>query len=378
MTTTRWTKFSLFAVCVGALLSVSCGKKVDRVVSALNSPFIALGPNQNQILSIDLGRLRKLSIYADSRNAILDDADRAQWFESLVKDLGLDPLEQIDRVIIGFQGRWTLDDPLARAVIVCTGRFDNPDAMTEGFLKFVGERYLINPPPFTKGQYAGFPTYTTSAPSYSDAEKIIEYNFAFPSPNLMVFSRVAPPFKESLDILAGNAEGVSASEAWRPRFGQVDLTAVMWAVGSFPQALNQYLSDRVQSEPELAGLANLTAIRDFYTTLSVGREYMFRAALICDAIDRATGLGADLRSAREIVPRAVAALIGEDNPRVSVIEKLIDKVFISASVKTTSLMLRMDRRNVEEFVRSMIRPPPAPTPMAIPAPFLEEGARGDN
>lgn len=375
MKTTPWAKFCLFAVCVGALSSVSCTKPVDNVQSALNSPFIALGPNQNQILSIDLGRLRKLSIYSNSRNAILDDADRAQWFKSLVNDLGVDPMEQIDRVIIGFQGRWTLDDPLARAVIVCTGRFDNPDALTEGFLKFVGERYLINPPPFTKGQYAGFPTYTTSAPSYSDAEKKIEYNFAFPSPNLMVFSRVTPPFNESLDILAGNVEGISTSGAWRPRFSQVDLTAIMWAVGSFPQALNQYLSDRVESEPELAGLANLTAVRDFYTTLSVGREYIFRAALICDSIDRATGLGADLRSARAIVPRAVGALIGEDNLRVSVIRKLVDKVFISASVKTTSLMLRLDRRDVEDFVRSMIRPPPAPTPLAIPAPFLEEGAQ---
>jgi hypothetical protein len=90
----------------------------------------------------------------------------------------------------------------------------------------------------------------------------------------------------------------------------------------------------------------------------------------CQTIQEAERMKDDLEKARGIIPRLLASFIPPSDPRTFLWEDFFKKAFIKAEFETTKIVLRMETRDVEIFVRKLISPPPVSEGPSVPAPFL--------
>lgn len=364
-----------FALLLGCLLLWNCGQKRTIADKVRQSPFLGLDGQQSQVLSFDFQQIHKLSFFRRAKDAILKGGHRRQRWETFVSALGLDPFSSIDRIAVGLHAPLDLDDPLANAVIICAGQFENPLEIIDGFRKFSTQDSsllaptLFNPPEFKITTHEGVAVYSLSSPTYRDPQRIIEFHFAFPD-GLMIYSRSANLLTASLDVIAGRTENLLSHEGWDARIGAARKQALFWGTGVFPRSLNSYLADRVQSEPEWQGLNGLMSAQDFRLSLATGSEYLLTIDLECDSFLSAETMTTDLKSARRIVPRMLVSLLGAGNPSIEIWKgNIFDPVTIIPTGSAVTVRLRMRRNDVERFVRQVISHPAAPAPVKIPPPF---------
>ncbi len=378
------------AVAVGGFAMAGCGKTQsteagggpgDGVpapaesgmdVMFLQSPYLALGGGQEQIFSLRLDRIRRLNIFRHARDVILRHEPRGEWMNSLIDEIGFDPLDKIDRVVLGMYPGMTIDDPLGTAVIICTGDFAeiDRDAALQGLLNFVGERYLLNPPTFARREIAGVTVYSSKAPTYRDTEKIVAYHFAFPSEQMMIFARNLNHMTDTLSVIDGSAAGVQRNPAWQESFRLVDLGATAWGTGAMPGAVRDWIYEKVQSEPELRGLTALRDPRNFHFVLNTGNEYRLTAGFISQTIDQAMEVTRQAEEARRVIPSALRAILGEEHPKFDVWNEFLADSYLSTEFNTTKVLVRRASRDVEEFVRQLRLVEATPIPRSIPGPFL--------
>jgi len=360
---------------MAAWASLACRER-PMVEKVQITPHLAFSGAQGQVFSLNLQRLRTLSIYAPALEAILDNDDRAAWHGELAEDLGADPLVFIDRAALAFHEPFKLETPWTRCVVIAVGDFAEPERLLAGLHRFVGKRYLVNPPPFAKASHAGHEIHVTRAPAYADPDRIIEMYFAFPTPRLMVFATGRDLIHETLEVIAGQRKGLAAPAPWQDRLRRLDPAAMAWGLGLIPTEVNRWLLDKARTEPELDGREALSLGQEFRASLTVGREYLLRGTIQCPSIDGAGSMARDLEAARPILPRILAHFLGEESRAIPVWQGLLGRIVITSESNTVGLILRRTRREVEDFVREAISPPASPTPQAIPAPFLEEDPAG--
>lgn len=368
----------VLGLCLAAslLMLAGCEKKTRGNLDLYEkSPFLALSGEQTQIVSIDLESIRRLSIFASARDALLGNPDRSKWWSEISTDLGMPPLEKIDHIVIGNHGTLDLGDPLADAVVIMTGELAAPEAITSGIARYAAKHFLTNPPAFSATPNTvdgGILFYSTKAPSAQHPEKVHEYFVAFPSPRILVFARSRNFLIDTLNVVSGRAEGIAKQTAWQDRLKQIDLGATAWAVGDVPASVNEFIAKRVTTEPELKGLANLNKSRRFKLGISTGAQYGFDGVLTCESIEGAELLRKDMEQARGVIPRVLWSFMDETDPRVRIWQGLFERFFLKAEVNSVRISVKMERTEVENFVRRLVQAPTAATPRSIPAPFLPE------
>lgn len=382
--------FAILAMAVAAAALAACGNKgssgngsspgdgappppeSEINVLFLQSPYLALGSGQEQIFSLRLDRIRRLNIFRRAREVILRREPRGEWMTSLIDEIGFDPLQEIDRVVVGMYPGVKIDDPLGTAVIICTGDFSGIDreAALQGLLNFVGERYLLNPPTFVKKEIAGVTVYSSQAPTYRDTEKVVAYHFAFPSAEMMIFARNLNHMTDTLSVIEGSAAGVQRNPAWQESFRLVDLGATAWGTGAMPASVRDWIYEKVQSEPELKGLTALRDPQNFHFVLKTGNEYRLTAGFISQTIDQAMEVTRQAEEARRVIPSALRAILGEEHPKLGVWNEFLADSYVSTEFNTTKILVRRASRDVEEFVRQLRLVEATPIPRSIPGPFL--------
>lgn len=347
---------------------LGCDRQTQVEVVA-QSPHLAFDGAQTQIVSIDVDRIGSLTIQRRIREALLSDPARGQWWTELTAALGGDPLEIVDRLVLAFHGQIRLDDPLANALVVAVGRFDDPRSMFDRFARFVGDRHLVGVGPVKAGVHHGFDMFSIEGESFRSRGKNVEIHAAFPSHQVAILSRSRERVLASLEVMKGVRDGIASDSGWRARLTEVDLSAAIWACGDFPSSINEYLLHATRSQPELEGLAGLTNSRRMVAALVVGREFSVNLSLRCESIDKAGALRAALDSARTIVPRLLTEALGEGNWRISIWRDFFDGFVAIQDIDSARLSRRMDLRAVEDFVRSVTTPPSGRVLVEIPEPF---------
>lgn len=362
---------AVFSLCIAASVVTAC-KEPPLTQKAEQTPFLLLTGNETQIVSVNIERVRLLSIFESARSAILENQERNERWSRLVETIGIDPVRSIDRVVIGNQGDIEFSDPFKNAVVLANGTFDDPQQIVDGFLAIAGENYLLSPPPFYIRESNGVSIYTTSAPKYKKPDEIVEFNFAFPTPKLMIFTQSTERMDNALQILQGQKPGIQASEDWKKRLSPINVGAMIWSVGDIPQSVKKYLRERVASEPELRGLNALANGLIYTAAVEVGRDdYRARVRISCDSIGAATDMAEHVKAARAILPRVFTHYLGEGHPKIADWLALSNEVYISNEFSSVVLTLDKSRRSIEDFVRKITSPTPTPTPREIPAPFLQ-------
>lgn len=348
-------EFLAALLCLVCCASMGCGK-MSMVEKVEQTPYLALSGSESLVLNVNLSRMRPLSIFTRTRDALLGKRDQSAEWNEMVAETGLNPIADIDRISIGLREPFDLEDPLANALLIFTGRFSNSRKFVDGFLRYAGERYLRDPPPFTRSSLYDIPTYSTQAASLRDPAETIELNFAFPSPSLMIFTRSHQRLVDCLGVISGEFEGIQASEDWQDRLERIEMASILWAAGQFPGSINASVLDRVKTEPELKDLFNLGNTRAIYAGIEIGNEYFFHADLECSGFESAEGLAKDLETARAFIPKLLAGIFSEGSPRIAPLESLLERLVITSHLETTSVILRVTKRDFDEFARDVTSP----------------------
>ncbi len=339
------------------------------------SPHLAFGGSEDQIFFVNFQSIRRLSIYEKARDGILDNPDRKKWMGDLIKDLGMNPLEKIDKVAVGFREPLDLDDPLKNAVVLFVGQFENPPLLVDGFQKFLAQHYLTNPPPFVVSDHQGVSVYSLEhATMTTDAGKTADYHLAFPKSNILLLARNKDHLTQTLDVIAKRAPNLTTNANWQPRLGQIKLGSISWGAGLFSPAVNKFIQQHAEKEPELAGLRHLTKGKEFYFSLTFDlKEYLLSGGVVCDEIRNSRAMRDDLDVARSkgIVKKIMTHYLGDNNPATPVWDKFLGGTLLSANAATLNVDLRKSKQEAEDFVRDAINPPPptAKTESGVAQPF---------
>lgn len=371
---------SLVLICALGLTLGSCRKNPDPIQDETirmlkESPFLMLSNEANQIVGIDVNRLRTLSIFPDLKKAIVGTGARAEHWEEMAKELGFDPLDRIDDFVLGSYRIVDLENPFAGCIVVFTGSWESDEQLMDAFLTYLGKEVLIDPPPFESKKYRGvLQIFETIAPSRREPDREVGVYFSFPGPGLGVFTMTRDLLPECLDVTILNRPGIRESEDWQRRLDTVQLDGLAWAAGSFPRTFRSYISDKIESEPELQNLKGLTNARQFYLNFQFDRNYLMGGGFICDSPFEAEIMGIHLEKARPILPRILEAWFYPKSPRIVVWQDFFDRTLVTMSADRTKFSAVMDRAEVEHLLGlTMAGPTPTPTPMVIPAPFRKKG-----
>ncbi|MBI1785824.1 hypothetical protein HYR69_11825 [Candidatus Sumerlaeota bacterium] len=331
----------------------------------IESPHLALDGTQDEILQINLNKMRSLSFYAQARDAIFENPDRKSWLDGLRKHLGMDPFEKIDRLIIGLKEPLDLDDPFKTGVLIFVGDFSDPKGFMEGLRKFALERYFKSAPQPVESDYQKFKLFSIVGAELSGEKGgRQDYHGAFPSPKLLVLSRSLELVTSCLDVMKGTKPSITANPEWQDRLAGAAYTAVVWGMGKMPATVNERIKKEVETEPELQKLFYLYDSSEFNISFSYnGREYLLNGAFTCKEMYRSKGLRDNLEDAvrrRNYLPKLIARFAGEGSPRIPVWQKFIGGSTFSVNGAAATMELRKSKEEMEAFVKDAIHPPDVP------------------
>lgn len=341
------------------LLGYGCGSSKDPYAKFEQSPFVALAGNQNQLLRINIEQLRSLSIFSDVLKALNENSSPDSWFKSFEAILGTDPFSMVDRMVVGFNGIWDIDDPWANAVLIFRGQFENPQKIISDLMLFCQDHTLLsapllNPSAPVRNNFESFTITKIEASLYRNPEEKVQFFFSFPTPRLMIVSRQEFLVKDSLEVMSGTKEGIQSHERWEEVLGTIELGAMIWAVGDLPDDLRRRIDKEAQNVRELSGLENLALATRFNLSLKVDSlEYLLEVALECDSIDDTQSMRDDIEAARPYLATQVEAWFSPQSPRGAIVNSFLERIRLLSQSSTITLLLRVSRHDIEQFVRDL-------------------------
>lgn len=362
----------------GGLFISSCGNGGSAGPGAAptvglieTSPHLALDGTQSQIFFVEMTKVRGLTFYDKAKNAILEDAARKSWWQEFTDSLAMNPLDKIDKLIVASHGDYDMDDPMKRALVIAVGDFASPAALVGGFHKFMAGRYLADPPEFKEKSHNGVAVYSMiGAATVKDPKKSVDFNFAFPSPRLMVFGRVEGYVTKCLDVMQGKAPNILSNEKWKARLGEFEFSAALWGLGEIPPSVTKLIREHVEADPELKSLVHLDSAKEFRVRLlSESREYQAEVFLHVDQAFRANAIRDDLIKAKDkgVLGRIVAHYAGEGSPAIATWEtEIFKKIGVFAEGTKASVLLRIAKPDVDKFIEHLANPPEKPADAVVP------------
>jgi hypothetical protein len=262
--------------------------------------------------------------------------------------------------------------PLRYTVAIARGNFTDAEKKLEPLRQWLAEELLIEPPEFkaTAHPNSSIMKYQTRAPMQTRETTTIELNFAFPTPNLMVFAGTNDLLNSTLDVMTGAAGGLGQDEFWRKMLDRTDITTSMWGAGNLelPREHLQALSAMVPATADLA------LAKQFYYHFDLGQEFKAEVGFICPTIDDA----AKFANAAKASLGMVSAILQRALPTAPLTAQLPSKLWILPELETCKVSLKLQaeerRALLNEWQRLAEQPalkplaPGAPAPAAPPVP----------
>jgi hypothetical protein len=352
---------------VATLLGLAGCKKQPFLQTVEQTPYMGLPGNLNDLQNIDLSRLRAREGFTTIVSDLEDKLKIKPVMDSLRDRVGFDPWKDIDLLIIGTRPNQDANNRFKNIVVLAQGRFAQPAARLEQMRGWLGEEYLVDPPPFqqTTDPDSGFKKFKLSAQSQYNVKQVYELNFAFPSETLMLFSFSAPLLDETLGVIAGQTPGIQKDPAWMKMIERSNISAMAWGTGN----INSNATAQVaQLFPNAAALRNA---RQFYYDVTINQDAQVNLGLVCESIESATQLSQTIKTSLDQL-KTLLTRMATQSPQAA---KLLDKLKITTELETSKLFLTLtdDERGalIDEW-EAMSRKkaeqatPPAPTP-ATPA-----------
>lgn len=325
------------------------------------SPHLIFDGSQAQILSVDIRQLRGFPAWEKIYRQIRANAETSAWLDDVKTHLGVDPVTDVERVVVALHPPWNRDDVFHNAIFVFIGKFGAPDSVAEGMHKLASAHTLDDMSPFAASDRNGVAVYSSMAAlSKKDPTKTMDMHLAFPLEGVMLVSRDLGSIGKALDVIGGRAPDLSASVAWKDQLARASLGSAVWAVGDFPKEVNDWIKEQSAVRPELDKLLFLN--RSVSMNLSFkydGRDYVFETNLKCAQLREAAGMAEDLKKARErgALPKLVEEYLGAGDPRIPIWVGLMDAVQFSSQTDSTILSLRRTRAEMDQFLDNLLSPP---------------------
>ncbi len=326
------------------VLAGGCKKKTSYDVVEQN-PYLGMPGLLDHLINFDISRLRLRDGFREFRQELLDDPQAGIIFEALDKRMGLNPLDDVDRVVVGVRGRVDPDDPVKNLLVLFQGRFSNADQMMEGLHQWVAEEYLIAPPPFRKSTHPGtdFKRFQTSGQSmYSEQNLVLELNFAIlespggdgagedpssPGRGLMVFSFNSALVAETLDVISGQMEGIQKDENWVTMLDRPDTSSFFWGTGNLDPAMTRGAQ----------ALSGLSKAGQYYFHLNLKTNPEAELGLVCDSIESAEALAGEIKTGIQSL-KGLMPLVAMAAPETA---KLPDKIVAIPKQEITRVILKL-------------------------------------
>lgn len=314
---------------LGLALGLGCDRKPSLEVFE-RTPYLAIPAETGSIMNADVKRLRN----RDKVVQLLKEAeeqrpDFGRTMDALRNRVGFDPFQKIDTLCLGEVGKADRNNPLKNTLVVARGDFSDPKPKLDNLLEWLGEEYLITPPPFTTSTFedSGITRYKTRAQSQYNENLIIDLNFAFPSETMMIFAMDGNLLDQSLAILTLEAEDMRKNPFWQDMLKRPAISAMFWGAGHIDPAKAGNLP--VQS--------NLSKAKDYFFNLDFNESFDFQLGLVCESIEASTDLTRQLKDQVAAVKPMVGMVAATAPETVG----LIDKLYFITEKEATKISLKL-------------------------------------
>lgn len=294
---------SIVALCL--TLALQACEQPPYLETVKQTPYFGLPASVTHVHAFNVARLRA----REELNKVLIGAEMKQDFErirSTVRErTGVDFLEQIDLLVVAASGPRDVNQPLKNTVFIARGRFENAIAGLQPMLDWLGEEYLIAPPPFQRRSHPDSELVKYQTAAYSQYNERLQYELhvCVPAPDLFIFSFSSTLFNQTLDVVAGIDPGLRLDEDWKRRLALADIGKAIWGVGRIPTATVQSILPLIRWAPSL-GLAT-----EFFYDLDFERGMTVRLGLVTSSIKNAETLAQELRNGHPQLVRTVERLV---------------------------------------------------------------------
>lgn len=347
-----------------ALSAMSC--KGEKAASSpatqkyAESPQLALDGAQSQILMLDVAQLRRLPLYGSLKKELLKQDDEHQW-NDLKAALGGEPLDLFERLLIcAYDFVPGKPSPI---LVIGVGAFEKPADMVAGYVGFMGKHYADNVGPVIPDDRNGVPMFQSSGGKMRGSGEAAGFYFAFPGPNIMIFSTELKYVLQTLDVMSGAKPDLTSQPHWKTRLNTPNLLGSMiWAAGDFPAEYNKRINAEMNSAVELKGMHHLDNASAFAAKLRFsGREYLLESDFLCEQVRQTQAMRDELESARSKGKLAEAAtrVFGLNPARTPTLDKMLKGAVFTALDSVVRATLRKDTTEGEAMIRDWLNPPAA-------------------
>lgn len=327
------------ALTLGLLLLGGTGcKKQPFVQTVEQTLYLGLPASAEGFLSLDSERLRQVEGFNDFVTAFESNAGLKPVFDALRTKVGFDPWKDMSLVNLAFRGPRDTKNPEKNAILIVRGNFKNPTPKLDKLRAWLGEEYLADIKSRTGQHSAGFPTYQITGKSQYDVKKSYELNFAFPTESLLVFSCASALLNDTLDVIAGQAEGLQKDKAWMETLKRPNIGATIWGIGNIPAAATAELA---ANTPEMA--EPLRAAKQGLFDINFSPDFVFHIGIVMDGIEPATKLADKLRDGYTKGAAMLPLLLAQF--QIPETTKALSNVKIMNELDTVNISLKISPEN---------------------------------
>lgn len=279
------------AMALGLLMLGATGcKKQPFVQTVEQTLYLGLPASVVGFISVDSERLRQVEGFNDFVTAFEASSGAKPVFDTLRTKVGFDPWKDMNLVDIAYRGPVDPKNPEKIALLIVRGNFKNPNPKLDKLRDWLGEEYLADVKSRTGQHASGIPTYQITGKSQYDVKKSYELNFAFPTDSLLVFSCGAAFLNDTLDVIAGQADGLQKDKAWMDTLKRPNISATIWGVGNIPA---EATADLAAASPDMA--QQLRAAKQAIFDINFSPDFLFHIGIVMDGIEPATKMADKMR-----------------------------------------------------------------------------------
>lgn len=333
----RHTPLSLAAMLLLGLLMlapVAC-KKQPFINTVQQTLYLGLPTGVDRIFSVDMERVRMTDSFNEAISQMKNDpkSQVKQKLDEIQQKVGFDPLNDINMLVISGRGPGNAKDPMADTVMVARGNFKDGPAKVEKLRDWLGDELLTDIKSSTGQHPGGARTVKITGKSQFDVNKVYELNFGFPSETLMVFSLSGQLMNDTLDVIAGQVEGLRKDQGWMETLKRPNIGATVWGVGNVPPSALKQLAGAGGPMAEQA-----RAVRQFFFDFNFTPDFVTHIGLVCENIESATKLADTLRQGfdKQVKPLATMMLASYKAPETL---KMLDRINIQNELEVAKISL---------------------------------------
>ncbi|MEN6627301.1 MAG: hypothetical protein ABFD69_13840 [Candidatus Sumerlaeia bacterium] len=326
------------------LLAVVPGCRKQNLLSTVEAvPYLGLPASVNHLHCADMKRLRGTQFFQDMlEQAQKENGGFKSVYDGLRQQVGFDPVQDLDMVTLALRGKPQPNQPLSHVIVLARGRFTDMAGKLEKLRHWLGDEFLIQPPPFQTSRHEASDITINKMTARSQYNERIEFQIliAFPTENLMILAFSPEFMNDTLDVIASvkGVKGINNSPEWVEKLKTARISATMWGYGDF-----SVMPEQQQVLANIPDGQAFTKITNYFYDLDSDGDFRAALGFVCDSIDSATKLSATLDKGRKMLSDQLAASLP---PEAAETIKLPTRLLVTTELKTSHLVLRLTAADI--------------------------------